>query len=245
MLKPQIPSRYRAVITHSIITLLLALCVVGSIAYYRLRYSESKRLRVVESGKLYRSGQLNARGLEQAIRRFGIRTVVNLQEEAPNPRLVGVREAELCQRLGVNYVFLYCDSLADEQYQEGVCPEAARIFLSIVNDPTNQPVLVHCRAGLHRTGVLCAFYRIHVQHWDPYAAWAELRANGYGEDRCSGRSFTFRDYLLPSLYLGARACQSSGWRCPVNHSDRSLSARPNPAGNSQLDPITVTVHDNP
>lgn len=184
---------------RAVIALMLFILAVGSMAYYRWRYAETKRLRIVDPGKLYRSGQLNARGLEQAIGRFGIRTVINLQEEAPNPALEGESEAKLCQRLGVNYVFLYCDSLGDGDYEAGISPEAVRLFLAIVNDPANQPVLVHCRAGLHRTGVLCANYRLHAQGWSAHAAWAELRAHGYGEDRCSGLSFTFRDYLLPWL----------------------------------------------
>ncbi|GBD35704.1 hypothetical protein HRbin36_00818 [bacterium HR36] len=208
-----------------VIALLLGILVVGSVGYYRLRYAESKRLRTVDPGKLYRSGQLNARGLQRTIQRFGIRTVINLREEAPNPHLAGCSEAHLCQRLGVTYIFLYCDSLSDEQYQAGQWPEAARLFLDIVRRPENQPVLVHCQAGLHRTGVLCAVYRMRAQNWPPEAAWQELRLNGYGEDRCSGISLTFRDYVLPLLAAPRHAI--GGHDFSNTRAKPHLNSRPN------------------
>ena len=190
-----------------VILLLGAGLLLGSFAYYRYRYAATKRLRVVEAGKLYRSGQLSARGLEQAIRQFGIRTVINLREEAPNPNLAGEREAALCQRLGVRYIYLYCEDLTQTDRENGLWPESARLFLDIVGDPDNWPVLVHCQAGLHRTGLLCAIYRVVVQKWEPYRAWHELCANGYGEDRCAGISPGFRDYMLPLLHP----------RSPIHH----------------------------
>ncbi|MCS7015599.1 MAG: tyrosine-protein phosphatase [Gemmatales bacterium] len=181
----------------AVVLALLLFLIVGSTAYYRVSYAEAKRLRIVEPGKLYRSGQLSQRGLERTLRRFGIRTVINLQEEAPNPELGAESEVALCRRLAVRYVFLPCDSLSREQYQAGDWPESARLFLALATDPASQPVLIHCRAGLHRTGVLCAIYRVCAQGWSTEAAWAELCAHGYGDDRCSGLSYTFRDYLLP------------------------------------------------
>jgi protein tyrosine/serine phosphatase len=41
-------------------------------------------------------------------------------------------------------------------------------------------VLLHCKAGLHRTGRLTAIYRMEYQHWPVGEAMRELKANGYG-----------------------------------------------------------------
>jgi hypothetical protein len=46
-------------------------------------------------------------------------------------------------------------------------------------DPNNYPVLVHCWAGIHRTGAYCAIYRMEFDHWTNADAIAELKSMGY------------------------------------------------------------------
>src|SRR5438309_5422374 len=54
---------------------------------FRCRYAHHKRLREVDAGRLYRSGQMTAEGFRDAVRRLGIKTVVNVQDEFPDPDL--------------------------------------------------------------------------------------------------------------------------------------------------------------
>src|SRR5262249_60015663 len=90
--------------------------IVGCYAYFRAVYEHDKRLRVVEPGRYYRSGQLTAAGFTDAVRALGIRTIVNVQDEFPDPDLqLGpfsrktIKESALCERLGVRYVWLRPD----------------------------------------------------------------------------------------------------------------------------------------
>ena len=53
-------------------------------------------------------------------------------------------------------------------------------FLKIVNDPSKQPVFVHCQHGSDRTGTMCALYRIAIQGWAKEDAIKEMREGGYG-----------------------------------------------------------------
>jgi protein tyrosine/serine phosphatase len=48
-------------------------------------------------------------------------------------------------------------------------------FLKLVNDPTNQPVYVHCQGGRHRTGAMTAVYRMTQDGWNADRAYAEMR----------------------------------------------------------------------
>ncbi len=48
-------------------------------------------------------------------------------------------------------------------------------FLSIVNDPANQPVYVHCQGGRHRTGTMTAVYRMTQDHWTAAQAYDEMK----------------------------------------------------------------------
>jgi tyrosine-protein phosphatase SIW14 len=55
-------------------------------------------------------------------------------------------------------------------------------FLSLVNDPANQPVYVHCIGGKHRTGVMTAVYRITGEGWTPLQAFSEMKQYKFGAD---------------------------------------------------------------
>jgi protein tyrosine/serine phosphatase len=50
--------------------------------------------------------------------------------------------------------------------------------LRLINDPTLQPVFVHCKRGADRTGTVIACYRIRHDGWTAEAAMTE--AKGYG-----------------------------------------------------------------
>jgi tyrosine-protein phosphatase SIW14 len=48
-------------------------------------------------------------------------------------------------------------------------------FLSLVTDPANQPVYVHCQGGRHRTGTMTAIYRMTRDGWTPARAYEEMK----------------------------------------------------------------------
>jgi protein tyrosine/serine phosphatase len=173
-----------------VLGVLVAVAVVGiPTAYFRSTYAHGKRLRVVADGKLYRSGQLTANGFEDAFRRYGIKTVINLQEEARDPLIPedwqgepAVRESDVCAANGVKYVALDGGVLDHPGQDPGSRPPVIDEFLAILEDPARypQPVLIHCKAGLHRTGLLTAVYRMEFEGWSKDRAVRELRANGFG-----------------------------------------------------------------
>ncbi len=90
----------------------------------------------VKRGVLYRSGQLTADQLGEAVDQFGIRTVVNFQWPGEEMQA----ERELARRLGVDFINLPMpgDGLGEEwQFRE---------VLKVIDDPERRPVLVHCAA---------------------------------------------------------------------------------------------------
>ena len=60
-------------------------------------------------------------------------------------------------------------------------------FLTLVAEPTRRPVLVHCEQGFHRTGILCAAYRIRACGWALEQALEEMRAYGFDFERAKRR----------------------------------------------------------
>lgn len=172
-----------------VLGVLVAVVAVGvPAAYYRSNYTNFKRYRVVTPGKFYRSGQFTAGGLRAIVREQGIKTVINLQEENADPFMPEewlakphVTESELCRELGVNYYALFGGEIVPpDQFAKGKRPAVIDQYLSILDKKENYPVLLHCKAGLHRTGILTAIYRMEYENVSPGQAMEEVRANGFG-----------------------------------------------------------------
>ncbi len=203
----------------------LGLAVFAAVAgvpfcYYRASYAHAKRLRVVTPGKFYRSGQLTAEGFRDAHQRYGFKTVINLQEEARDPLIPmtwrarpTVRESELCKALGVRYVALDGGVLDDPNQDPGSRPRVIDDFLEILDDPANYPVLIHCKAGLHRTGLMTAIYRMEYECWPVDRAIRELRANGFGTFAATDGN-EYIDRFVLKYERGVRRGRPVGGRCP-------------------------------
>src|SRR5437868_1739228 len=139
----------------------VALLVAGPpFALFRAQYAHAKRFREVSPGRFYRSGQMTAPGFREVVARYGIKTVINLQNEDKNPQLLDhwlgkpvIGEMELCEQLGVKYHLLEPDILPEPNRLDKR-PPVVDDYLAILDDESAYPVLLHCKAGLHRTGRL-------------------------------------------------------------------------------------------
>jgi protein tyrosine phosphatase (PTP) superfamily phosphohydrolase (DUF442 family) len=114
----------------------------------------------------FRGGAVTPEGVAN-LHRMGVRTIVDLRDK-PSPG-----EPEACERLGIAYHKFSTDGHA--------APDRATLdkILSIIKN-AEDPVYVHCSAGKHRAGTVCALYRIEVQGWSREQAWAEQQAYGFG-----------------------------------------------------------------
>ena len=77
-------------------------------------------------------------------------------------------------------------------------------FLELMDDPDTYPVLLHCKAGLHRTGVMVAAYRMEYEGRTPQQALEELRDNGFGLWNSTSANDYITQYIL-SYQPGLRA----------------------------------------
>jgi len=185
----------------------MALAIAALVAgvpfvYYRYCYTYGKRLRPVADGKVYRSGCMTADGLADTIEKYHIRTVLNLMEEFPDPILSAgyfdnreVHEQELCRKLGATMVNLTVDLIAANRVGKER-PAAIETFLELMDNPETYPVLIHCKAGLHRTGVIVAVYRMEYDGWTRHQAMGELKANGFGEFAATAANDYVMQYIL-------------------------------------------------
>lgn len=175
--------------------------VAFTFVFYRYVYTHSKRLRVVAEGKVYRSGQMTEEGFRNAVATYGIRTIINLQQDNRDPDLPHnwfdrrtVKESELCKELGVRYLVVEPD-LVNPDETGAKRPKAIDEFLALMDDESIYPVLIHCKAGLHRTGILLAVYRMEYEGWTVREAFEELKAHGFGKN-CHCNNEYVRQYVL-------------------------------------------------
>jgi tyrosine-protein phosphatase SIW14 len=129
----------------------------------------------VEPGLLYRSGQMTSAGFVRTLEENRIRTVISFRDAKPGQAVSPDEfEVELCNARGVQH-----HRLGPLRWStpDGTIPAEANVekFLQIVKDPkTPRPILVHCFAGVHRTGIYVALYRVECQGWSPAEAMREM-----------------------------------------------------------------------
>jgi len=139
--------------------LLIAL-LVGAFAW---DYEVQKNFSVVVPGKIYRSGQPREAQLEAWIQKYGLNSILSLRHGLPP------YERELAERYGVkihNVTFSAGSGLKEGQW-EAVLP--------ILTDESNLPILIHCRGGGDRSGIVTALYRVEVQGWPLDKAIREMK----------------------------------------------------------------------
>lgn len=123
----------------------------------------------IGSAVLIRSPQPDEDDIEDFKKEYGLKTIINLR--GPSNDEWYYEERAACNKLNIYMLDLDASGRrepTDEEIEE---------FLSVVTNPGRWPVLIHCQAGIHRTGVYVAVYRIYVQKWTPQQALDELEDN--------------------------------------------------------------------
>lgn len=139
------------------------------------RYDGLCHFHVVDPGILMRCGQPRNADLEWIRAEYGLRTVVCARGGTRHPwrgRWFR-REVAYCEANGIRLEHLpFSDAAAPP-------PEVFERFLALVADASRRPVLVHCEQGFHRTGILCAAYRVRACAWPLARALEEMRSFGF------------------------------------------------------------------
>ena len=162
-------------IVPSVVAFVLLVGVGLSIKFGRYHFIP-KRYEVVEAGKVYRGGEQEAGPYRRILREHGVRTVVTLLDEEAEDRLERV-EREMMAELGLKR--LRFPMPGDGQGEFDVLEGAA----AAIADPQNQPVFLHCAAGVHRTGATIAVHRMKHCGWGLERALDELAEHWVSEAR--------------------------------------------------------------
>ena len=197
----------RTLISVILGTLIAGSMIAAPIAYKRWHDREYRNFHVVEEGVLYRSGQLPVARLQQLVALHGIRTVISLRD---SDRPIDKDEEAWIKARHLNFVRLAPLSWWPDA--DGNIPGDAnvKVFREVMDDPAKYPVLIHCFAGIHRTGTMCAIFRMDYQGWTNDEAMNEMRTIGYTmlDDHADVLNYLTqyrspqREKLLPILPVG-------------------------------------------
>ena len=173
------PIRWR----FALAAVVLGVVVAAPLVYSSHRNTHLRNLRVVVEGVLYRSGQLTPSGLERVIHERGIKTVVTLRAS----RQAGGRspdewEEPFCAAKGVKHVRIVPRVWGADEAGEIPAEQGVQQFLDVMEKKENHPVLVHCFAGVHRTGTMCAIFRMEYHGWTAERAMEEMELYGFAPE---------------------------------------------------------------
>jgi protein tyrosine/serine phosphatase len=152
-----------------------AVVAAAPLVYSSHRTSYSRNFRVVEEGVLYRSGQLSPAGLDRIIRERGIKTVVSLRA----PGRSDSWEERFCMDRGLTHRRIEPQKWGEDEKGDVPADAVVKEFLKVMEDRANYPVLVHCFAGIHRTGTMCAIFRMKYHGWPAERAINEMHQCGF------------------------------------------------------------------
>ncbi len=131
---------------------------------------------------VYRSAQPSKVDIK-ALKAFGIKTILNLN----NDENVMAAERRAAEINGINLI---------EHPMSGFwSPDVAQVerSLDLLNDPSNYPILVHCKHGEDRTGLIIGLHRVYAEGWEPEAAYDEMLELGFH------RSLVYLDRYFKSV----------------------------------------------
>jgi protein tyrosine/serine phosphatase len=141
----------------------------------------------VTPGVLYSSGWMSSHNQDKIIKKYGIRTVVNLCLPAEYPDRC-IQEEKICSENKVELVNL--------PMQGNTPPSKEQIdeWLNLLSNEKKLPILVHCSQGVIRTGIMVAIYKMEFMNKDNQKTLAELPT--FGHDIYEPKRKDMIDFIL-------------------------------------------------
>jgi undecaprenyl-diphosphatase len=143
---------------------------------------------VVTKSRIYRSAQLDSSELTRYIKRYHIKSILNLRGSSKDAGWYQ-QERRIADRFGIAH--FDCHLSASE---EVFVANLRRIINLIKMAP--KPILIHCRAGADRTGLIAATWKL--------AGEGEPRAKAYEQ-------LSIRYGHVPGFWDGTQAMDRSFW----------------------------------
>jgi protein tyrosine/serine phosphatase len=130
--------------------MLSLMLIAASIVSYAGVVRYFGNIHVVDDGRLYRSARLGRDQLEHVIRRFGIKSILNVRGEAAGEVWY---ENEIAVSKALHLAHFDYGLSAEDRVTAGQIEEIIKILRE-----APKPILVHCEGGADRSGLVSALF---------------------------------------------------------------------------------------
>lgn len=169
------------------VVIILVLGVGGKYVYDR---HINHNFKTITEGKVYKSGVIPPDEIEAYVKKYHIKSIVDLRfpgtgDDVNNPEVPAELKAEklaVSKIPGVNYFNNGSDQVPNQKNLD--------YFYTIMDNPKNYPVLIHCYHGIGRAQLYAAVYRMEYEGWSNEEARAQaafpLRFSSFDDGKPKG-----------------------------------------------------------
>lgn len=173
-------------VSPAIFTILALVFSLSTASFAKEKYSKFPNVKIKNFGQMDDRFFRGARPKDEdypALAALGVKTIIDLTDNSMEYEKPAVEAA------GLRYVNI---PMVDKS-----APRMDQIneFLKVVDDPETGKFFVHCAGGRHRTGVVGAVYRFHVDNWNLDQVVAEMEQYEFNSGFGHGKQKDFvKDY---------------------------------------------------
>ncbi len=158
-------------------------------------------LHPVIEGRVYRSSEMPEDALREKIQTLKIKTVIDLRVGGENPRKKGYSEKTLVKEMGATYLWIPMVGTHTRQKKS-----IERVIE--LSNKVEEPVLIHCDSGSHRSGVVSAIWLMNTLDTPPSEAAKQLHPS-FG--------FYYWERKFKSIFLGTQTIDHIIWNFLTTH----------------------------
>lgn len=146
--------------------------LIGGIVLWEKRFEDRfipRRFGTVKQGRIYRSGQISSSLIKEILVKYKIKMIVSLSADSTS-NVDKASEKQIAAELGIERLVIPLDGNGT-----GDINNYAKAIAAIYKaQKEKKPVLVHCDAGVHRTGGVIAAYQLLVEQKDTSFVYREF-----------------------------------------------------------------------
>ncbi|WP_245419637.1 dual specificity protein phosphatase family protein [Phyllobacterium salinisoli] len=144
----------------------MAIGLTCALGLYLADLQLSGNFHTIVAGEAYRSAQPTSAEIDAYAKQYGIKTIINLRGASPNAPWYKAETAEAA-KLGITHIDF--NMSAGKQLSKARAEQIIAVL-----DKAEKPLLIHCKAGADRSGLVSALYLAAVRKTGEAAAERQI-----------------------------------------------------------------------